>query len=212
MAQKSIETDAPLGFDKRHQKAFVDYDNGRPSVTRVESVRYNPQDNTSLVLCYPLTGRQHQIRAHLNHLNHPIANDVKYGGSTERVEVITAYHHTNTNTNTTNTNTAAAAAAAAASSKNRTSGGGGSNALASTDTDKNSLLSELEGYLDLQCPRCSWVVDALSDVIPVHQKPKVLSGIWLHSLRYEFPNLNRTFKATAPSWATELLTANDQLP
>ena len=34
--------------------------------------------------CAPLTGRTHQIRAHLKHLGHPIANDVRYGGAAER--------------------------------------------------------------------------------------------------------------------------------
>ena len=39
---------------------------------------------TALVACAPLTGRTHQIRAHLKHLGHPIANDVRYGGAAER--------------------------------------------------------------------------------------------------------------------------------
>ena len=34
---------------------------------------------TSLVLAQPLTGRTHQIRRHLKHLNHPIIGDVNYG-------------------------------------------------------------------------------------------------------------------------------------
>jgi len=39
---------------------------------------------TALVACAPLTGRTHQIRAHLKHLGHPIANDFRYGGEAER--------------------------------------------------------------------------------------------------------------------------------
>ena len=39
---------------------------------------------TALVACAPLTGRTHQIRAHLKHLGHPIANDFRYGGAAER--------------------------------------------------------------------------------------------------------------------------------
>ena len=37
----------------------------------------------ALVACEPLTGRTHQIRAHLKHLGHPIANDARYGGAAE---------------------------------------------------------------------------------------------------------------------------------
>jgi len=35
---------------------------------------------TSIVECHPLHGRTHQIRLHLQFLNHPIANDPCYGG------------------------------------------------------------------------------------------------------------------------------------
>jgi 23S rRNA-/tRNA-specific pseudouridylate synthase len=34
----------------------------------------------ALVACEPLTGRTHQIRAHLKRAGHPIANDARYGG------------------------------------------------------------------------------------------------------------------------------------
>jgi 23S rRNA-/tRNA-specific pseudouridylate synthase len=33
----------------------------------------------SVLKCYPLTGRTHQIRVHLKHLGYPIANDQMYG-------------------------------------------------------------------------------------------------------------------------------------
>ena len=35
--------------------------------------------NFSLLLCAPLTGRTHQIRVHLEHAEHPIAGDERYG-------------------------------------------------------------------------------------------------------------------------------------
>ena len=34
----------------------------------------------TLLECYPLTGRTHQIRVHLNSINRPVAGDKLYGG------------------------------------------------------------------------------------------------------------------------------------
>ena len=39
---------------------------------------YDPVSNTSVVKCYPETGRTHQIRVHLKYLGFPIANDLMY--------------------------------------------------------------------------------------------------------------------------------------
>lgn len=38
-----------------------------------------PSSRYSLVECIPLTGRKHQIRRHLKHINHPIIGDAKHG-------------------------------------------------------------------------------------------------------------------------------------
>ena len=49
---------------------------GLPSRTRWRSVM--SQKNHTLVECFPETGRQHQIRAHLDWLGHPIVGDKLY--------------------------------------------------------------------------------------------------------------------------------------
>lgn len=38
-----------------------------------------PSSRYSLVACQPQTGRKHQIRRHLKHINHPIVGDAKHG-------------------------------------------------------------------------------------------------------------------------------------
>ena len=48
--------------------------------TEFEFLFYDEKSNTSVVKCYPKTGRTHQIRIHLRSLGFPIANDPCYGG------------------------------------------------------------------------------------------------------------------------------------
>ena len=50
-----------------------------PAVTRFRVVRRSAVDRCSLVLAMPETGRLHQIRRHLRHINHPLVGDVKHG-------------------------------------------------------------------------------------------------------------------------------------
>lgn len=47
--------------------------------TIFELVKYNKILDQSIVMCWPKTGRTHQIRIHLRNLNHPIINDPLYG-------------------------------------------------------------------------------------------------------------------------------------
>jgi len=55
----------------------VDEKSGKPSTTRIAVIAQS--SGYTLMKAYPLTGRRHQIRAHLYHIGHPIAGDLKYG-------------------------------------------------------------------------------------------------------------------------------------
>jgi tRNA pseudouridine65 synthase len=50
-----------------------------PAITHFRRIARSPVDRCSLVLAMPETGRLHQIRRHLRHLNHPLIGDVKHG-------------------------------------------------------------------------------------------------------------------------------------
>lgn len=48
-------------------------------LTGIRCISYDPAKNASVVEIDLITGRTHQIRAHLAHLGHPIVGDGKYG-------------------------------------------------------------------------------------------------------------------------------------
>lgn len=50
-----------------------------PAVTHYERVGRSEVDRCSLVLARPETGRLHQIRRHLRHIDHPLVGDVRHG-------------------------------------------------------------------------------------------------------------------------------------
>jgi hypothetical protein len=52
----------------------------KPAHTSFGVVSYDQKTDSTLLICRPYTGRTHQIRIHLQHLGHSIANDPNYGG------------------------------------------------------------------------------------------------------------------------------------
>lgn len=70
--------------------------NGKQAVSLFKKIRvFNNEE--SLVLCQPMTGRSHQIRVHLNSIGYPIVDDVKYGGQLSSINYVvppTPYDHT----------------------------------------------------------------------------------------------------------------------
>ena len=78
---ENLEVDLPLSTTTR--KVYVDKQDGKKALTIFTTLE-NFQ-NFSLIECQPKTGRQHQIRVHLQSQNHPIVGDKTYGGSRPRL-------------------------------------------------------------------------------------------------------------------------------
>lgn len=49
------------------------------ALTRYRTLAHSTVDRCSLVLAMPETGRLHQVRRHMRHVNHPLVGDVKHG-------------------------------------------------------------------------------------------------------------------------------------
>lgn len=82
------EIDAPIGpmagTENRTRMAVRHDDAGKPSHTHFEVVERFPapapeQPSFTLVRLAPLTGRQHQLRVHMQFLGHPLVCDDRYG-------------------------------------------------------------------------------------------------------------------------------------
>ena len=70
--------DAPIGRDPNNRKKMAVTDiNSKDAVTHLRVIARYPK--TTLIECQLETGRTHQIRVHLNYINHPIVNDPVYG-------------------------------------------------------------------------------------------------------------------------------------
>lgn len=76
------EVEAPIGRDPRNRlrMAVVDlaHHSGKPAATGIE--RLANAGDYCLVECTLRTGRTHQIRVHMAHIDHPLVADTLYGG------------------------------------------------------------------------------------------------------------------------------------
>ena len=59
---------------------------GKESITIIKPLKYNKEENLTLIEAIPLTGRQHQIRVHLHSIGHTILGDPIYGVDDENAE------------------------------------------------------------------------------------------------------------------------------
>lgn len=109
------EINLPLGRRSKDRKLFGVVADGRPAVTDYEvkdffsslddtalkdagislqTKRISLYQGFSLVECYPKTGRTHQIRVHMAHLQHALVGDKQYGGKKRaKIDILWCERH-----------------------------------------------------------------------------------------------------------------------
>lgn len=79
---KSIKIDSGIKKEKGNIGVkMITADDGKKSLTTIHPIEYYEEKNQTLVEAVPLTGRQHQIRVHLDSIGHRIVGDPIYGVS-----------------------------------------------------------------------------------------------------------------------------------
>lgn len=76
--EDSATIDAPIGRSANDRKKMcVTSENSKDAITHIKVLeRYK---TATLIECKLETGRTHQIRVHMNYINHPVVNDPVYG-------------------------------------------------------------------------------------------------------------------------------------
>jgi 23S rRNA pseudouridine1911/1915/1917 synthase len=72
--------DAPIGRSVRRPTRMAVRQGGRGARTAYEVVTSYREPEVALLRCQLETGRTHQIRVHLQAINHPVVGDAAYGG------------------------------------------------------------------------------------------------------------------------------------
>ena len=78
--EQNLKIDKPITNDTGIIKLKMKTDTkGKESTTLINPIFYDENKNQTLVEAIPLTGRQHQIRVHLDSIGHKIIGDTLYG-------------------------------------------------------------------------------------------------------------------------------------
>lgn len=85
--------DAPIVKNSQQNMVFVDKEKGKEAITKYKVIK--EYKDTTLLEVELLSGRTHQIRAHMSYISHPVVGDNKYGDFIFNDEFKNKYHFTN---------------------------------------------------------------------------------------------------------------------
>lgn len=163
--------------------------------TLIRLLEASADGQTSLVECRPLTGRTHQIRVHLQYLEHPILNDALYGGSLQDDPFGGTRYHKSAATQAQEIEDAAARLAASREAEARGEGAAEGAPLERLADALPGLGFKWDGEVDPLCACCPYTAArgyTESDLTP----------LFLHAIRYACAEKGWSFESPRPEWAT----------
>lgn len=94
LSEDAGNVDLPLIVDWPNRPLHkVDFEIGKPSLTRYRVLSHDAERDCSRVELIPETGRTHQLRVHMQALNHPILGDPLYGSPTAKAKADRLFLH-----------------------------------------------------------------------------------------------------------------------
>ena len=186
----------------------------KPAQTSFGVVRYDPDTDSTIVLCRPQTGRTHQIRLHLQYLGHAVANDPCYGGDLwfGDVKGKLACQEAAATLETLNAVVVAAAADAAIGSADEAEN---VNKEVATISDTPATEEEIAKLAELQREEhesledfyrktCVWCARSGGKDRSMLELLVRSRGIWLHALKYRMEDTMGNvldYRTDLPSWS-----------
>ena len=82
------EIDFKIGKNRHDSKKYCVSKSGKDAKTIIKVIKKYP--NQTLIECKLITGRPHQIRVHLSHIGHPLVGDELYGGSGDKLMLLSS--------------------------------------------------------------------------------------------------------------------------
>lgn len=82
--KENLTINKPIGHDRHHKQKMIISQSGKNAITHIKQLKI--KQDYSLVQCQIETGRKHQIRVHLNSINHPLIGDELYDQKSSYIE------------------------------------------------------------------------------------------------------------------------------
>ena len=80
-----------ISKDEKTNNSYIDKESGKESILEYNTLKYDEENDLSLIKVNLETGRHHQIRLQMSNINHPLFGDQRYGIQDKKQIALYAY-------------------------------------------------------------------------------------------------------------------------